>query len=270
MLRLAEPGAVFLLNSPYGPAEVWDHLPGSVQAQLIAKRLRFFVIDGNRVAREAGMGGRVNTVMQTCFFAISGVLPRDEAIAAIKHAIEKTYGKRGETVVQKNWAAVDSALEHLSEVPVPDRVTSTVEMRPAVPDEAPEFVRRVTAKMIADEGDGLPVSALPADGTYPTGTARWEKRNIALEIPVWDEALCIQCGKCVLVCPHAVIRAKVYPPALLEGAPAGFKSAGARWRESATPDSPCRSRPRTAPAAPSASRSVRPKARARSVTRPST
>jgi pyruvate-ferredoxin/flavodoxin oxidoreductase len=231
VLRLAEPGAVFLLNSPYGAAEVWDRLPRPVQEQVIVKRLRLFVIDGNRVAREAGMGGRVNTVMQTCFFAISGVLPRAEAIAAIKHAIEKTYGKRGEAVVRKNSAAVDSAVEHLSEVPVPPGVTSAVEMRPAVPDEAPEFVRRVTAEMIAGEGDGLAVSAVPADGTYPTGTARWEKRNIALEIPGWDEALCIQCGKCVLVCPHAVIRAKVYPPALLNGAPAAFKSAPARWRE---------------------------------------
>ncbi|HYS93029.1 MAG TPA: pyruvate:ferredoxin (flavodoxin) oxidoreductase, partial [Candidatus Acidoferrales bacterium] len=231
VLRLAEHGAVFLLNSPHGPSEVWDHLPRGVQEQIIAKGLRLFVIDGNRVAREAGMGGRVNTVMQTCFFAISGVLPRDEAVAAIKHAIEKTYGKRGEAVVRKNWAAVDRALEHLSEVPVPHRATSAVEMRPAVPEEAPEFVRRVTAKMIAGEGDELPVSAVPADGTYPTGTTRWEKRNIALEIPVWDEALCIQCGKCVLVCPHAVIRAKVYPPALLDGAPDAFKSAPARWRE---------------------------------------
>ncbi len=231
VLRLAEPEAIFLLNSPYGAAEVWDHLPRSVQEQIIVKRLRLFVIDGNRVAHEAGMGGRVNTVMQTCFFAISGVLPREEAIAAIKHAIEKTYGKRGEAVVRRNWAAVDSALKHLSEIPVPPRATSAVKMRPAVPDEAPEFVRRVTAKMVAGEGDELPVSALPVDGTYPTGTTRWEKRNIALEIPVWDEALCIQCGKCVLVCPHAVIRAKVYRPVLLDGAPAAFKSAPARWRE---------------------------------------
>jgi pyruvate-ferredoxin/flavodoxin oxidoreductase len=231
VLRLAEPGAVFLLNSAFGPLEVWDHLPRAVQEQIIAKRLRLFVIDGNRVAREAGMGGRVNTVMQTCFFAISGVLPRDEAIAAIKHSIEKTYGKRGEAVVRKNWSAVDSALEHLSEVAVPPEVTSAADMRPPVPAEAPEFVQRVTARMIAGEGDDLPVSAVPSDGTYPTGTAQWEKRNIALEIPVWDEALCIQCGKCVLVCPHAVIRAKVYAPGRLAGAPAGFKSAPARWRE---------------------------------------
>jgi pyruvate-ferredoxin/flavodoxin oxidoreductase len=231
VLRLADPGAVFLLNTAFGPGEIWDRLPRAVQEQIIAKRLRVFVIDGNRVAREAGMGGRVNTVMQTCFFAISGVLPRDEAIAAIKHSIEKTYGKRGETVVRKNWAAVDSTLQRLAEVRVPERATSTVDVRPAVPAEAPGFVQGVTARMIAGEGDALPVSAVPSDGTYPTGTAQWEKRNIALEIPAWDETLCIQCGKCVLVCPHAVIRAKVYAPALLEGAPSMFKSAPARWRE---------------------------------------
>jgi pyruvate-ferredoxin/flavodoxin oxidoreductase len=231
VLRVAEPGAVFLLNSPYGPGEVWDHLPRPVQEQLVAKRLRVFVIDGSRVAQEAGMGGRVNTIMQTCFFAISGVLPRAEAVAAIKHAIEKTYGRRGEPVVRKNFAAVDAALEHLHEVPLPGRVTSTVALRPPVPAAAPAFVREVTARIIAGDGDLVPVSALPADGTYPTGTARWEKRNIATEIPAWDEALCIQCGKCVLVCPHAVIRAKVYAPARLAGAPATFKSAPARWRE---------------------------------------
>jgi len=231
VLAAAEPGAVFLLNSPYGPAEVWDHLPRAVQEQLIARRLRFFVIDGSRVAQDAGMGGRVNTIMQTCFFAISGVLPRDEAVAAIKRAIEKTYGRRGEPVVRKNFAAVDAALAHLHEVPVPGRVTSAVERRSPVPDEAPAFVREVTARLIAGDGDLVPVSALPADGTYPSGTARWEKRNIAAEIPAWDEALCIQCGKCVLVCPHAVIRAKVSAPAALAVAPAGFKSAPARWRE---------------------------------------
>jgi pyruvate-ferredoxin/flavodoxin oxidoreductase len=231
VLRVAEPGAVFLLNSPYGPAEVWDHLPRPTQEQIVAKRLRFFVIDGSRVARDTGMGGRVNTIMQTAFFAISGVLPREEAVAAIKHAIEKTYGRRGEPVVRKNFAAVDAAIEHLHEVSVPARVTSVVEMRPPVPAEAPAFVREVTARMIAGEGDLLPVSALPADGTYPSGTARWEKRDIATEIPAWDEALCIQCGKCVLVCPHSVIRAKVYEPASLTGAPDTFKSTAARWRE---------------------------------------
>ncbi len=231
VLAVAEPGATFLLNSPYGPDVVWDRLPRTVQERILAKRLRVFVIDGHRVARETGMGGRINTIMQTCFFAISGVLPREEAIAAIKHSIEKTYGKRGAPVVEKNFAAVDATLDQLHEVAVPARVTSTVDLRPAVPAGAPEFVRRVTARLIADEGDRLPVSALPADGTYPTATARWEKRNIALEVPVWDEALCIQCGKCVLVCPHAVIRAKVYAPEALAGAPATFKSAPARWRE---------------------------------------
>jgi pyruvate-ferredoxin/flavodoxin oxidoreductase len=231
VLKAAEPGATFLLNSPHGPDAVWDHLPRGVQEQIVAKRLRVFVIDGYRVARETGMGGRINTIMQTCFFAISGVLPRDEAIGAIKHAIEKTYGKRGEAVVGKNFAAVDRTLQHLHEVRVPGRVTSTFDRRPPVPAAAPPFVQEVTARMIAGEGDGLPVSALPADGTYPVGTTRWEKRNIALEIPVWDEALCIQCGKCVLVCPHAVIRAKVVGVETLAGAPPRFKTAAARWRE---------------------------------------
>jgi pyruvate-ferredoxin/flavodoxin oxidoreductase len=231
VLAPAEPGAVFLLNSPWGPDEVWDRLPRTVQEQIIAKGLRCFVIDGYGVARETGMGGRVNTIMQTCFFAISGVLPRDEAIAAIKRSIEKTYGRRGAPVVQKNFAAVDAALHHLDEVKVPVRATSLFDLRPPVNAEAPKFVHEVTARLIAGEGDRLPVSALPVDGTYPSGTARWEKRNIAIEIPVWDEELCIQCGKCVLVCPHAVIRAKVYPPARQAEAPAAFKSVPARWRE---------------------------------------
>ena len=207
MLKWAEPGATFLLNSPFGPDEVWDRLPLTVQRQIIAKKLRFYVIDGYEVAKKTGMGGRVNTIMQTCFFAISGVLPRGEAIDAIKHAIEKTYGKRGEAVVQKNFAAVDAALSHLSEVKVPAAATAGFDMRPPVPAGAPDFVQKFTARIIAGEGDDLPVSAMPLDGTFPTGTTQWEKRNIALEIPVWDEELCIQCGKCVLVCPHAVIRA---------------------------------------------------------------
>jgi pyruvate-ferredoxin/flavodoxin oxidoreductase len=231
MLKAAEPGATFLLNSPYGPEEVWDKMPRTVQEQIIQKKLRFFVIDAYDVAKNAGMGGRINTVMQTCFFAISGVLPREEAIAAIKHAIEKTYGRRGEAVVQKNFAAVDASLDHLHEVKVPAAVTSNFDLRPPVPAQAPEFVRDVLAKIIEGEGDSLPVSAMPVDGTFPTATAQWEKRNIALEIPVWDEELCIQCGKCVLVCPHAVIRAKIYDPALLAKAPATFKSAAARWKE---------------------------------------
>ena len=231
MLKAAEPGATFLLNSTYGPNEVWDHLPRLVQRQIIDKKLKFYVIDGYEVARQTGMGGRVNTIMQTCFFAISGVLPRNEAIEAIKHSIEKTYGKRGESVVKKNFAAVDAALDHLHEVQVPGKITALFDIRPAVPAAAPEFVQKFTAKIIAGEGDDLPVSAMPIDGTFPTGTAQWEKRNIALEIPVWDEALCIQCGKCVLVCPHSVIRAKVYDDSYLGGAPPTFKAVPARWKD---------------------------------------
>ncbi len=231
VLKEAEPGATFLLNSPYGPDEVWDHLPKTIQKEIIDKKLRFFVVDGYRVARETGMGMRINTILQTCFFAISGVLPRDEAIDKIKQAIRKTYGKKGEDVVRKNFAAVDAALEHLHEVKVPDKVTATFDLRPPVPPTAPEFVQKVTAKMIAREGDSLPVSALPADGTYPSGTTRYEKRNIALEIPVWEPDLCIQCGKCVMICPHSVIRAKVYDPVLLEDAPPTFKHMEAKWRQ---------------------------------------
>ncbi len=231
VLKLAQPGATFLLNSPFGPEEVWDHLPNSVQQEIIAKKLRLFVIDADTVAEGAGMGRRINTIMQTCFFAISGVLPREEAIAAIKKAIKKTYLKRGEAVVQKNFAAVDAALAHLNEVKVPSRATSRLKVEPPVPAAAPDFVQRVTARIIAGEGDLLPVSALPVDGTFPMGTAQWEKRNIALEIPVWDEQLCIQCGKCVLVCPHAVIRAKIYQPDALAKAPSTFKSAKPKWKE---------------------------------------
>ena len=231
VLKVAEPGATFLLNSPYGADEVWGMMPRTTQRQIIEKKLRVFVIDAVKVAKDAGMGGRINTVMQTCFFAISGVLPREEAIAAIKHAIEKTYGRRGEAVVKKNFAAVDASLDHLHEVKIPAEVSSTFDLRPAVPAQAPAFVRDVLAKIIEGDGDSLPVSSMPIDGTFPTATAQWEKRNIALEIPVWDENLCIQCGKCVMVCPHAVIRAKIYDPALLEKAPATFKSTAARWKE---------------------------------------
>ncbi len=231
VLKTAEPGATFLLNSAFSADEVWDHLPRQVQRQIIDKKLKFFVIDGVEVGKQTGMGGRINTIMQTCFFAISGVLPREEAIAAIKHSIEKTYGKRGESVVKKNFAAVDAALDHLHEVKVPDRVTAQFDIRPPVPAAAPEFVQRVTARIIAGEGDDLPVSALPVDGTFPLSTAQWEKRNIALEIPEWDQDLCIQCGKCVLVCPHSVIRAKVYDDSYLGGAPATFKAVAARWKD---------------------------------------
>ncbi len=229
VLKNAKPGATFLLNSPFDANTVWDHLPRAVQKQIIEKQLKFYVIDAYEVAKKTGMGGRINTIMQTCFFAISGVLPREEAIDAIKKSIKKTYGRRGESVVQKNFAAVDSTLEHLSEVKVPAAVSSTFDVRPPVPAQAPEFVQNVLAPIIQGDGDLLPVSKLPIDGTFPTGTAQWEKRNIALEIPEWDEQLCIQCGKCVLVCPHAVIRAKVYESDKLKGAPESFKSAAAKW-----------------------------------------
>jgi pyruvate-ferredoxin/flavodoxin oxidoreductase len=231
VLTAAENGATFLLNTPFGPDEIWNHVPKQVQETIIRKKLKFFVIDGYSVARAAGMGTRINTIMQTCFFAISGVLPREQAIAAIKTAISDTYGKRGEAVVQKNFAAVDQALAHLHKVKVPATASATFDMLPAVSAKAPEFVRDVLGTIITGNGDSLPVSALPIDGTFPTGTAMWEKRNIAQEIPVWDESLCIQCGKCVLVCPHAVIRAKVYDSSLLGNKPATFKSAKPKWRE---------------------------------------
>ena len=231
VLGVAADGATFLLNSHFGPEEVWENIPRKVQEQIIAKKLKFYVVDGYAVAEETGMGRRINTVLQACFFAISGVLPRDEAIARIKGAIEKTYGKRGEAVVQRNYEAVDLALDFLFEVDVPETAGGTIEMTPPVPAGAPDFVRKVTAKMIVRDGDSLPVSALPVDGTYPSGTTKWEKRDISLEIPVWDLDLCIQCGKCVMVCPHAVIRAKVYDPDLLAEAPESFKSAPARWKE---------------------------------------
>jgi pyruvate-ferredoxin/flavodoxin oxidoreductase len=231
VLSRAELGATFLLNAPFGPADVWNHLPRKAQQQIIEKRLRLFVIDAYSLAREAGMGRRINTIMQTCFFAISGILPREEAVAAIKKTIEHTYGKRGEAVLKKNFDAVDGALAYLHEVQVPDKVTAVFDVLPAMPAAAPAFVREVLGAIIANEGDELPVSAFPPDGTFPTGTAKWEKRNIAQEIPVWDQDLCIQCGKCVLVCPHAVIRAKVYDSGLLDNAPPAFKSAKPRWRE---------------------------------------
>jgi pyruvate-ferredoxin/flavodoxin oxidoreductase len=231
VLTGADQGATFLLNAPFGPDEIWNHIPKQAQETIIKKKLKFFVIDGYSVARAAGMGTRINTIMQTCFFAISGVLPREQAIAAIKKAISDTYGKRGEAVVQKNYAAVDAALAHSHEVRVPATVSATFNMLPAVSSKAPQFVRSVLGTIITGNGDSLPVSAMPIDGTFPTGTAMWEKRNIAQEIPVWDEALCIQCGKCVLVCPHAVIRAKVFDSSLLKDKPPTFKSAKPKWRE---------------------------------------
>ena len=231
VLETAAPGAVFLLNAPYGPDEVWQHLPQEVQRGIIEQQLRFHVIDAHRLARELGMRGRINTIMQTCFFAISGVLPRDEAIAKIKDSIRKTYARKGESVVQSNIAAVDATLAQLHAVTLPGRTASARPRPPIVAAEAPDFVQRVTATMLAGKGDLLPVSAFPVDGTWPLGTARWEKRNIAQEIPVWDTELCIQCNKCALVCPHAAIRAKVYSPDARAGAPDAFKSAAYRGHE---------------------------------------
>ena len=265
VLKYAKNGGVFLLDSIYGPDEVWEHLPIEVRAAILEKHLRFYVINAHKVASDIGMGGRINTIMQTCFFAISGILPKEEAIAQIKASIQKSYGKRGEAVVQRNFLAVDETLKNLYEVTIPalapvgadstNGATAVSSMavavgsgnlepsrhspialpvltrRPPVPPQAPAFVREVLGPIIAGEGDSLPVSALPIDGTYPTGTARWEKRNIALEIPAWDPSLCIQCGKCVMVCPHAVIREKIYEPERLAGAPESFPSTDAHFKE---------------------------------------
>jgi pyruvate-ferredoxin/flavodoxin oxidoreductase len=228
VLASATENATFLLNSPYPVDQVWDELPQAVQETIIRKKLKFYIINAYQVAREAGMGGRINTVMQTCFFALSGVLSKEEAIEQIKKYIRKTYGKKGEEIVQMNIKAVDSTLDHLYEVEVPSTVTSNKPMRALIPDTAPDFVRNVLGKMLAREGDEVPVSALPCDGTYPSGTSKWEKRNVAQEIPVWDPDVCVQCGKCVMVCPHAVIRSKVYGESELQNAPETFKSAAAR------------------------------------------
>jgi pyruvate-ferredoxin/flavodoxin oxidoreductase len=228
VLSAAIPGGVFLLNSTASPDTVWETLPRDMQQTVIDKGLRFFVIDANDVARKAGMGGRINTVMQVCFFAISNVLPREEAIEAIRESIRKTYGKKGEEIVEKNLEAVETTLANLFEVTVPAAVSSQLEQVAPVSEGAPAFVQNVLGMMIARKGDLLPVSALPADGTYPTGTAQWEKRNIALEIPVWDPEVCIQCGKCAMVCPHAVIRIKAYEPAAIANAPETFKAVDSR------------------------------------------
>jgi pyruvate-ferredoxin/flavodoxin oxidoreductase len=225
VLRLAAPGAVFLLNSPYSPDEVWNHLPRSMQQRMIDLTLRFFVIDASRVAQEVGLRGRTNTILQTCFFAISGVLPKDQAIRQIKEAIRKSYGGKGEEIVRRNFQAVDDTLARLFEVKVPREATSSWDRPPTVPATAPEFVRQVTAKMFEGRGDEIPVSLIPIDGTYPSGTSAWEKRNIAEVVPVWEPDICIQCGQCSFVCPHAVIRAKYYDEGQLEGAPSTFKSA---------------------------------------------
>jgi pyruvate-ferredoxin/flavodoxin oxidoreductase len=224
VLGAAVPGATFLLNAPYKPDEAWDALPRPAQRQIIEKNLRFFVIDATKVAKELGLGPRVNTILQTCFFAISGVLPRDEAIAEIKRSIEKAYGRKGGAVIKKNFAAVDAAIEHLHEVTVPAQVSSTRDPPSLVPQDAPQFVREVTAMMMAGRGDDIPVSAMPVDGTFPPGTTAFEKRNISVEVASWDPDLCIQCGQCGIVCPHSVIRSKYYEEDALDGAPESFPS----------------------------------------------
>jgi pyruvate-ferredoxin/flavodoxin oxidoreductase len=230
MLSSLVPGGVFLVNSPFGKDEVWDHLPREVQSQLIAKKAKLYAIDAYQVAQDAGMGSRTNTIMQVCFFAISKVLPRDEAIEAIRESIRHTYGRKGEDVVQKNMQAVDATLAHLFEVKIPETVSSKTEIPAAFPG-APKFEHDVLGTIYAGRGDELPVSAFSCDGTFPTGTAKWEKRNLALEIPAWDSKICIQCGKCAMVCPHAVIRIKVYDSKELAGAPSTFKACDARDKE---------------------------------------
>ncbi len=222
ILARARSGAKVLINSPYPTEEVWDRMPREVQERILDLRLEVWVIDAYQVARDLGMGTRINTVMQPCFFVLSGVLPAEEAIAAIKSSIEVTYGKRGRATVEQNLEAVDRSLEMLERLEIPQDVTSEHRMPPTVPEDAPDFVQRVTARMMAGEGDLLPVSTLPPDGTFPTGTSRWEQRAIALEIPIWDPEICIDCARCTIVCPHAAIRMKVYEPSALDGAPESF------------------------------------------------
>ncbi|NES89178.1 MULTISPECIES: pyruvate:ferredoxin (flavodoxin) oxidoreductase [Okeania] len=231
VLTSAANGSIFLMNSPYAPDEVWQQLPVEIQEQIIRKNLKVYVINANKVASDSGMRGRINTVMQTCFFALANVLPREEAIAQIKKYIQKTYGKKGQEIVNMNLQAVDNTLDNLYEVKIPTEVSSTLHRLPPIPDTAPEFVRDVLGKMISREGDQLPVSALPCDGTYPTGTTKWEKRNVTQEIPAWDPDVCVQCGKCIMVCPHSVIRGKAYEETLLDNAPATFKSTNVKDKD---------------------------------------
>jgi pyruvate-ferredoxin/flavodoxin oxidoreductase len=225
MLHFLKPGGVFLLNSPYPKQEVWDKLTRPVQEEIIEKKLSFYIIDASNVAKEMGMNGRINTIMQTCFFALSGVLPREESIRHIKNAIEKTYSKKGVSIVQQNFKAVDATLENLYKVEVPHTISSTAEMRPVVSADAPDFVKNITAMMMSGHGDDIPVSNMSVDGSYPSGTTKWEKRNISPLVPIWDPETCIQCGNCAFVCPHSVIRAKFYHEDYLQRAPEGFLSA---------------------------------------------
>ncbi|MBN2072248.1 MAG: pyruvate:ferredoxin (flavodoxin) oxidoreductase [Candidatus Krumholzibacteriota bacterium] len=231
ILRCAKEGATFLLNSPYPAEETWDKLTIEVQQEMIDKKLRFFVINGFEIAKEIGLGSRINTIMQTGFFVLSNILPEKEAVESIKRFIKKTYSGKGEKVVNMNYASVDKALENIHEIKIPEEATSKLHMIPPVPENSPDYVKDVIGKMIAMDGNDIPVSAFACDGSFPTGTTKYEKRNVALEIPVWDPATCIQCGKCVLACPHAVIRTKVYQPELLEKAPSAFKSVDAIAKE---------------------------------------
>ncbi len=233
VLKNIRKGGTFLLNSPFPTEEVWSQLPKKIQGQIIEKELQFYVIDAYEVAKATGMGARTNTIMQTCFFAISGILPKDEAIAKIKGAIQKTYGVKGEEIVKKNFNAVDQSLAHLHKVECKSEVTSEIELPPIISSEAPNFVQDVLGMMIAGNGDDIPVSKMPDDGTFPSGTTRWEKRNIALEVPVWEGDICIQCNKCAIACPHAAIRPKVYDKSVLENSPETFKWVDARGKEDA-------------------------------------
>jgi pyruvate-ferredoxin/flavodoxin oxidoreductase len=234
ILKAAIPGAILLLNSPYNADSVWENLPLKVQQQIIEKHLKLYIINGSQVARESGMGGRINTIMQVCFFALAGVLPQEEAVAKIKQAIEKTYGKKGAEVVRMNLQAVDNTLDNLHKVDIPQTLPTPNSSLPTPNsslNSAPEFVREVLGKIMIWEGDDLPVSTLPVDGTFPVGTAKWEKRNVAQEIPVWEPDVCVQCGKCVMVCPHSAIRAKAYQADELVNAPATFKSTAAKDKD---------------------------------------
>ena len=231
MLSKAAGGATFLLTTSHKKDAVWDTLPAEVQQQLISKKMKFYIIDAISLAEELGLGTRINMIMQTAFFVIAGIIPREEAIKSIKEQIKKTYIKKGEQVVQMNYAAVDKALQNIVEVPVPLMVTSSIRMRPPVPEDAPEFVKAVSARMIEGKGDALAVSAIPEDGTWPTSTTQYEKRNIGIHIPVWEPDICIQCGQCSFVCPHATIRIKAYDKALLKDAPSNFKSVDAKGKE---------------------------------------
>jgi len=230
MLKFASDGATFLLNAPYSQDEVWNHIPKKVQEEIIAKKIKFYSINAYEVAESTGMGQRINTIMQTCFFAISGVLPKDEAIVKIKESINKTFLKKGKDVVEKNYKAVDETLAHLHEIKIGD-ANSPIEMPPIVPDNSPDYVKNVLAKIMHGDGDNLPVSAMPADGTFPTATTQWEKRNITLEVPEWDASVCIQCNKCTMVCPHAAIRVKAYDEGVLKDAPTDFKSIAIKGKD---------------------------------------